>query len=290
MRELRGEPPYRLAHWSASASRTIVTVREVRIGGTTPVVIGGPCSVEGREQILASASAVKAAGAQILRGGAFKPRTSPYQFQGLGIEALHLLAEAGEQTGLPIITEVMEPALVETVARFADILQIGSRNMYNYPLLQAAARNSYARPIVLKRGMAATIDEWLCAAEYILLEGNPNVILCERGVRSFDSCYTRNLLDLTCIPLLRELTHLPVLVDPSHGTGRRSLVPAMARAAIACGADGLMVEVHPSPDDARSDAAQTIDTETFAALCREIRAVHAALQRGQEGVLCSASC
>ncbi len=235
MRELRGEPPYWLAHQSASTSRTIVTVGEVRIGGSTPVVIGGPCSVEDREQILATASAVKAAGAQILRGGAFKPRTSPYQFQGLGIEALYFLAEAREQTGLPIITEVMEPALVETVARFADVLQIGSRNMCNYPLLQAVARNSYARPIVLKRGMAATIDEWLCAAEYILLAGNPNVILCERGVRSFDSCYTRNLLDLTCIPLLRELTHLPVVVDPSHSTGRRSLVPAMARAAIAVG-------------------------------------------------------
>ena len=288
MRELRGEPPYRLAHRSASASRTIVTVGEVRIGGTTPVVIGGPCSVEGREQILASAFAVKDAGAQILRGGAFKPRTSPYQFQGLGIEGLYFLAEAGEQTGLPVITEVMEPALVETVARFADILQIGSRNMCNYPLLQAAARNSRARPIVLKRGMAATIDEWLCAAEYILLAGNPNVILCERGIRSFDSCYTRNLLDLTCIPLLRELTHLPVLVDPSHGTGRRTLVPAMARAAIACGADGLMVEVHPCPDDARSDAAQTIDTETFAALCREVRSLHTALRGIQDSVLSSA--
>jgi 3-deoxy-7-phosphoheptulonate synthase len=265
-----------------------VTVGEVQIGGPRPVLIGGPCSVEDREQILASAAAVKAAGAQILRGGAFKPRTSPYQFQGLGIEALHLLAQAREQIGLPVITEVMEPALVETVARFADILQIGSRNMCNYPLLQAAARNRYGRPILLKRGMAATIDEWLCAAEYILLAGNPNVILCERGVRSFDVCDTRNLLDLTCIPLLRELTHLPVLVDPSHGTGRRSLVTAMARAAIACGADGLMVEVHPSPDDALSDAAQTIDTETFAALCREVRIVHAALQEVKERALCSA--
>src|SRR5947209_1620308 len=282
-----GERPYRLARRQAFESRTVVTVGAVRIGGPEPVIIGGPCSVESREQILESAHAVKAAGAHLLRGGAFKPRTSPYHFQGLGIEGLQLLAAAGEEAGLPVITEVMEPALVETVARFADILQIGSRNMQNYPLLQAAARNSRERPIMLKRGLAATIDEWLCAAEYVLVAGNPNVILCERGVRSFDSRYTRNLLDLACVPLLHELTHLPLLVDPSHGTGQRMLIPAMARAAVACGADGLMIEMHPCPDAALSDAAQSIDVETFATLCREVRSMHATFQGIQNDALCN---
>jgi 3-deoxy-7-phosphoheptulonate synthase len=251
------------------------------------VIIGGPCSVESRKQIRESAHAVKVAGAHLLRGGAFKPRTSPYDFQGLGIEGLQLLAAAGEEVDLPVITEVMEPGEVETVAHFADILQIGSRNMHNTPLLQAAARNSRQRPILLKRGFAATIDEWLCAAEYILVAGNPNVILCERGVRGFDARYTRNLLDLSCVPLLHELTHLPIMVDPSHGTGQRRLIPAMARAAIACGADGLMIETHPCPDAALSDAAQTLDAQTFAALCREVRSLHSTLQRLQEEVLCT---
>lgn len=282
-----GEIPYRLALRRTVGSRTVVTVGAVRIGGTEPVIIGGPCSVESREQIRESAHAVKAAGAHLLRGGAFKPRTSPYQFQGLGLEGLQLLAAAAEEVGLPVITEVMEPAQVENVAHFADILQIGSRNMHNYPLLQAAARNSYRRPILLKRGLAATIEEWLCAAEYILVAGNPNVILCERGVRGFDSRYTRNLLDLACVPLLHELTHLPIVVDPSHGTGRRMLVPAMARAAVACGADGLMIEMHPCPDAALSDAAQALDAQTFAALCREVRSIHATLQRVQDDTLCS---
>jgi 3-deoxy-7-phosphoheptulonate synthase len=186
-----------------------------------------------------------------------------------------------------VITEVMEPALVETVARFADILQIGSRNMQNYPLLQAAARNSRERPIMLKRGFAASIDEWLCAAEYILVAGNPNVILCERGVRGFDSRYTRNLLDLACVPLLHELTHLPILVDPSHGTGQRMLIPAMARAAVACGADGLMIEMHPCPDAALSDAAQSLDAETFATLCREVRSMRATFRNIQDDALCN---
>src|SRR5712691_4926904 len=189
----------------------------VVIGGSDPVVIAGPCAVESREQLLATAHAVKAAGAQILRGGAFKPRTSPYQFQGLGLEGLHLLAEARTETGLPVITEVMEPELVELVSQYADILQIGSRNMQNFPLLRAAVQSSHGRPVMLKRGLAATIDEWLLAAEYIVAAGNPNVILCERGIRSFDP-QTRNLLDLTCVPLLHELTHLPIIVDPSHAT------------------------------------------------------------------------
>jgi 3-deoxy-7-phosphoheptulonate synthase len=242
----------------------------VSIGGsnTTPVVIAGPCAVESREQLLNTAIAVKAAGAQILRGGAFKPRTSPYQFQGLGIEGLHYLKEARELTGLPVITEVMEPEMVEIVAEYADILQIGSRNMQNFPLLYAAGRNSFHRPIMLKRGLSATIEEWLLAAEYIVSAGNPNVILCERGIRSFDT-QTRNLLDLTCIPLLHELTYLPVIVDPSHGTGRRELVPTMSRAGIAAGADGLILEVHPDPNSALCDGRQSITPDQLKTIVRE---------------------
>jgi 3-deoxy-7-phosphoheptulonate synthase len=246
------------------------TSQSVIIGGShaTPVVIAGPCAVESREQLLSTAIAVKAAGAQILRGGAFKPRTSPYQFQGLGIEGLHYLKEAREVTGLPVITEVMEPEMVEIVAEYADILQIGSRNMQNFPLLYAAGRNSFHRPVMLKRGISATIEEWLLAAEYIVSAGNPNVILCERGIRSFDT-QTRNLLDLSCVPLLHELTHLPVIVDPSHGTGRRELVPTMSRAGIAAGADGLILEVHPDPNSALCDGRQSITPEQLKSIVRE---------------------
>jgi 3-deoxy-7-phosphoheptulonate synthase len=242
----------------------------VTIGGseTTPVVIAGPCAVESREQLLNTAVAVKAAGAQILRGGAFKPRTSPYQFQGLGMEGLHYLKEARELTGLPVITEVMEPEMVEIVAEYADILQIGSRNMQNFPLLYAAGRNRFRRPVMLKRGISATIEEWLLAAEYIVSAGNPNVILCERGIRSFDT-QTRNLLDLSCVPLLHELTHLPVIVDPSHGTGRRELVPTMSRAGIAAGADGLILEVHPDPNSALCDGRQSITPDQLKSIVRE---------------------
>ena len=249
----------------------------VTIGGAvdsvvSPVVIAGPCAVENREQLLTTARAVKAVGAQVLRGGAFKPRTSPYQFQGLGVEGLHLLAEAREVTGLPVITEVMEPGLVETVAQYADILQIGSRNMQNFPLLLAAGRNTPGRPVMLKRGFAATIDEWLLAAEYIVAAGNPNVILCERGIRGFD-LQTRNVLDLACVPLLHELTHLPVIVDPSHATGRRELVPPMSRAAIAAGADGLILEVHPEPASALCDGRQSITVEQLQSIVREAHLV-----------------
>src|SRR5256886_3822744 len=234
----------------------------VTIGGAvdsvvSPVVIAGPCAVENREQLLTTARAVKAVGAQVLRGGAFKPRTSPYQFQGLGVEGLQLLAEAREETGLPVITEVMEPGLVEKVAQYADILQIGSRNMQNFPLLLAAGRNSQRRPVMLKRGLSATIDEWLLAAEYIFSTGNPNIILCERGIRGFDP-QTRNVLDLSCVPLLHELTHLPIIVDPSHATGRRELVPTMSRASIAANANGLIIEVHPDPNSALCDGKQSI--------------------------------
>ena len=249
----------------------------VTIGGAvdsvvSPVVIAGPCAVENREQLLTTARAVKAVGAQVLRGGAFKPRTSPYQFQGLGVEGLHLLAEAREVTGLPVITEVMEPGLVETVAQYADILQIGSRNMQNFPLLMAAGRNTPGRPVMLKRGFAATIDEWLLAAEYIVAAGNPNVILCERGIRGFD-LQTRNVLDLACVPLLHELTHLPVIVDPSHATGRRELVAPMSRAAIAAGADGLILEVHPEPASALCDGRQSITVEQLQSIVREAHLV-----------------
>src|SRR6266536_138841 len=263
----------------------------VTIGGAvdsvvSPVVIAGPCAVENREQLLTTARAVKAAGAQVLRGGAFKPRTSPYQFQGLGLEGLQLLAEAREITGLPVITEVMEPGLVETVAEYADILQIGSRNMQNFPLLLAAGRNSHRRPVMLKRGLSATIDEWLLAAEYIVSTGNPNVILCERGIRGFDP-QTRNVLDLSCVPLLHELTHLPVIVDPSHATGRRELVPTMSRASIAAGADGLILEVHPDPNSALCDGRQSITGEQLRSIVRDARLIDQMIN-GKAEVTCVA--
>jgi 3-deoxy-7-phosphoheptulonate synthase len=242
----------------------------VVIGNGIPVIMAGPCAVENREQLLSTAHAVHAAGANILRGGAFKPRTSPYQFQGLGIEGLHLLAEARQQTGLPVITEVMEPDMVEVVSQHADILQIGTRNMQNFPLLLAAGRHSQKRPVLLKRGIAATIDEWLLAAEYIVAAGNPHVILCERGIRSYDP-QTRNVLDLSCVPLLHELTHLPVIVDPSHATGRSELVPAMSRASIAAGANGLIIEVHPDPDSALCDGRQSITPEQLRKVVQESR-------------------
>jgi 3-deoxy-7-phosphoheptulonate synthase len=266
--------PYPLASRALSPTKTVVRVGSVRIGGTEPVVIAGPCSVESRAQIFEAARTARDAGALLLRGGAFKPRTSPYSFQGLGMQGVELLAEAGAATGLPVVTEVMEPGLVAEVAQLADVLQVGSRNMQNYPLLRAVGRST--RPVLLKRGFAATLDEWLLAAEYILAEGNPKVILCERGVRSFDQ-QTRNLLDLTCVPLLGELTHLPVLVDPSHATGRRELVAPMGVAAIAAGADGLLVEMHPHPDQALSDGEQTIAPSTLRQLVERCRAVRGVL-------------
>ncbi len=258
---------------------------QVLIGGITPTIIAGPCAVENREQLLSTAHAVKQAGAHILRGGAFKPRTSPYQFQGLGLEGLHILAEAREATGMPIITEVMEPDLVETVAHHADILQIGSRNMQNYPLLLAAGRHAEKRPVLLKRGLSATIDEWLLAAEYIVASGNPNVILCERGIRSYDQ-QTRNVLDLSCVPLLHELTHLPIIVDPSHATGKRELVPTMSRASIAAGADGLIIEVHQDPNNALCDGRQSI---TPAQLQTIVRQAHMLTEMMNEEILVRAA-
>lgn len=270
---------YQLVSRTFQSENTRVTIGDARhcntvtVGDTTasPVIMAGPCAVENREQLLETAHGVQAAGAHVLRGGAFKPRTSPYQFQGLGVEGLHLLTEAREATGLPVITEVMEPGMVETVARYADVLQIGTRNMQNYPLLLAAGRHSQKKPVLLKRGLASTLEEWLLAAEYIVAAGNPNVILCERGIRSYDP-QTRNVLDLTCVPLLQELTHLPIIVDPSHATGRRELVPTMSRASIAAGASGLIIEVHPDPDTALCDGRQSI---TPAQLQKIIKETHA---------------
>ncbi len=277
--------PYQLVSRAFKAESTRIVVGEghdceqVIIGGTgaSPVIIAGPCAVESREQLLSTACAVKGAGAQILRGGAFKPRTSPYQFQGLGMEGLHLLAEARQITGLPVITEVMEPALIDAVAEHADILQIGSRNMQNFPLLLAAGRNSLKRPVMLKRGLSATIDEWLQAAEYIVAAGNPNVMLCERGIRSYDP-QTRNVLDLSCVPLLHELTHLPIIVDPSHATGKRELVPTMSRASIAAGAEGLIIETHEDPATALCDGRQSITPEQLRHIVRNTHLLARLLQ------------
>ena len=255
--------------------RTVIKVSDVAVGRDF-VVIAGPCSVESEEQMLESARAVKNAGADMLRGGAFKPRTSPYAFQGLGLRGLKLLAEAGRQTGLPIVTEVIDPRDVSWVAEFADVLQIGTRNMQNYSLLKEVGQTG--RPVLLKRGMYSTLEEWLNCAEYILSEGNPNVILCERGVRSFDP-HTRNLLDLTAIPVVKALSHLPIIADPSHGTGLRTKVTPMARAAVAAGADGLMVEVHPDPTRALSDGAQSLYPEQFAGLVDQIRVIADSIDR-----------
>ncbi|MEX1183863.1 MAG: 3-deoxy-7-phosphoheptulonate synthase [Gemmatimonadota bacterium] len=247
-----------------------------RIGGEDVVLMAGPCSVESKEQILGIAHRLKAAGATVLRGGAFKPRTSPYAWQGLGIAGLELLSLAREQTGLAIVTEALETETVEAVAEHADIIQIGARNMQNYPLLRRAGRTG--RPVLLKRGMAATIRELLLSAEYILAEGNPNVILCERGIRSFDD-QTRNLFDLTAIPVVKGLSHLPIIADPSHGTGVRAKVIPMARAAIAAGGDGLMIEVHPDPDHARSDGAQSLWPDQFEELVAQVGLIAEAIGR-----------
>ncbi len=247
-----------------------------RIGGNEIVVMAGPCSVESEEQILVAARRVRAAGATILRGGAFKPRTSPYAWQGLGVKGLELLARAREATGLAVVTEALEPETVDVVAEHADIIQIGARNMQNFPLLRRAGRTG--KPVLLKRGPAATIKELLLSAEYILAEGNDQVILCERGVRGFDN-HTRNLLDLTAIPVVHALSHLPIIADPSHGTGIRAKVIPMARAAIAAGADGLMIEVHPDPDRALSDGAQSLAPEHFDELMAQVRPIAEAIGR-----------
>jgi 3-deoxy-7-phosphoheptulonate synthase len=263
--------PYRQASREWQSANTVVTLPGgVTIGGDDVVVMAGPCSVESEAQIVAAARAVREAGAVVLRGGAFKPRTSPYSFQGLGERGLELLATAREETGLAVVTEVLDTESVDLVGRYADILQVGARNMQNSSLLKRVGRSG--KPVLLKRGIAATITELLLAAEYILAEGNPNVILCERGVRGFDAA-TRYLLDLTAIPLVHQLSHLPIVADPSHGTGARSRVVPMARAAVAAGADGLLVEVHPEPERALSDGMQSLAPEEFADLMRQVRGI-----------------
>ncbi|MGA9750914.1 MAG: 3-deoxy-7-phosphoheptulonate synthase [Acidobacteriota bacterium] len=256
--------------------RTLVKVGSATVGAGL-CVIAGPCSVESEEQVLETARAVKRAGADVLRGGAFKPRTSPYDFQGLGLEGLRLLAAAGRETGLPVVTEVMDPRDVSWVAEHADLLQIGARNMQNFTLLREVGR--CPRPVLLKRGMQATLEEWLLCAEYILAEGNPNVILCERGIRTFER-YTRNTLDLSAAAAVLERSHLPVIVDPTHGTGRASLVLPMSLAAVAAGAHGLMIEVHRRPAEALSDAEQALTPEQFGTLMVKVRGLAAFMSAG----------
>src|SRR5512140_2129096 len=276
---IRVSQPFKLVSREVKEEDTVIDIGGVKLGGPEIVVMAGPCSVESREQILEAAHAVKAAGARFLRGGAFKPRTSPYEFQGLAEEGLKLLALAREQTGLKVVTEVMDVEHLPMVADYADVLQIGARNMQNYSLLKQLG--AVKRPILLKRGPSATLKEWLMAAEYVVYSGNYQVALCERGIRTFETM-TRNTLDLNAVPVLKALTHLPVIVDPSHGIGLRAHVPAMARAGIAAGADGIIVEVHPCPEQALSDGAQSLRPAEFEPLMAQVRLIGQALGRGIE--------
>jgi len=262
--------PYKMASREFKADNTVIQIGDLSIGGSTIQVMAGPCAIESREQLLEAARLVKAAGATILRGGAYKPRSSPYSFQGLEEEGLKYLAEAREETGLPVVTEVTDSRYVYLVSHYADIIQIGARNMQNFTLLKAVAKTG--RPILLKRGLAATIDEWMLAAEYIISAGNHQVILCERGIRTFETA-TRNTLDLSAVPLVKHLSHLPIIVDPSHGTGKWRLVKPMALAAVAAGADGLMIEVHPNPSEAVSDGPQSLNPDKFAHLMQDLQSV-----------------
>ncbi len=269
--------PYKLAGRNFAPEGSVVRFpKGVTVGGPELVVMAGPCAVESREQIFASAAIVKAAGARFLRGGAYKPRSSPYAFQGMGVDGLKLLREAGDSTGLLIITEVMEIAQIEPMLGYIDCFQVGARNMQNFNLLRELGQTR--KPVLLKRGPAATVEELLLASEYVLSGGNYDVMLCERGIKTFET-YTRNTMDVSAIPVVKKLSHLPMLGDPSHGCGRRDLVPAMARAAVAAGADGLLVEVHPNPERAISDAAQTMDPEQFGVLMDQLRAMAPALGR-----------
>ena len=260
--------PYKLVGRELKTEQSIIKIGEHTIGGKEFMLVAGPCSVESREQLVTAAKAVKKAGAQYLRGGAFKPRTSPYAFQGLEEDGLKLLREASEITGLKIVTEVISRTDVNLVAKYADVLQVGARNMTNYALLKDLGKID--KPVMLKRGMAATVQEFLMAAEYIASEGNSEIILCERGIRTFENA-TRNTLDLSAVPLIKENSNLPVIVDPSHATGKRSLIAPMSKAAVACGADGLMIEVHPNPEEAFSDGAQSLLPDDFAKLVKELR-------------------
>jgi len=268
--------PYKLVSRESKGESSIIKVRDVAIGGEGVVVIAGPCAVESREQLLTAARVVRRAGADILRGGAFKPRTSPYSFQGLEAEGLKLLAEASAETGIITVTEVVDEASLELALQYVDMIQIGARNMQNFRLLRAVGRSG--KPVLLKRGLSATIEEWLMAAEYIVSEGNQDVVLCERGIRTFESA-TRNTLDLSAVPVVKGQSHLPVIVDPSHATGDRRLVAPMARAAVAAGADGLLIEVHPEPHKALSDGPQSLTPEDFDSLMAELKPVAAAVGR-----------
>jgi len=268
--------PFKLASREFKASDTTFPIGNHTVGGEEIIIIAGPCSVESRSQIIETAIACKEAGAHALRGGAFKPRTSPYAFQGLGEEGLKYLAEAREITGMPIVTEVMEPALVPLVCEYADVLQVGARNMQNYALLHAVGESQY--PVLLKRGMSSLIEEWLMCAEYVLSHGNTRVMLYERGIRTFET-YTRNTFDINAIPVAKHLSHLPVVADPSHATGKWEYVAAAAKASVAAGADGVIMEVHPRPDEAMSDGAQSLKPEKFGKLVQEMRAIAQAVGR-----------
>ncbi len=268
--------PYRFVSRDFQESDSVVNVGGVPVGGDALVVIAGPCAVESRDQLFATAAAVQQAGAQILRGDAFKPRTSPYAFQGLGEKGLQLLAEAREETGMPFVAEVLDTRDIELVSSYADLIRIGARNMANFTLLAEVGRQP--KPVMLKRGFTATIEEWLNAAEYIYKEGNHQVILCERGIRTFEP-QTRNTLDISAVPVVKGLSHLPILVDPSHSGGRRALVPSLTRAAVAAGADGVMIDVHPSPETAQVDGGQALHPAEFATLMDEVRAVATAIGR-----------
>ena len=273
---IRVSKPYKLSSREFHPLDTTVKVGGITIGGKEIVVMAGPCAVESEQQLLETARAVKAAGATILRGGAFKPSTSPYQFRGLGERGLELLAQVKKEVGLPIITEVMTPSEVEMVARYSDILQIGARNMQNFNLLEAVGKTG--KPVMLKRGLSATVQEWLLAAEYVLTQGNEQLILCERGIRTFET-YTRNTMDISVIPIIEKVSHLPIIADPSHGTGKWYLVIPMALAAVAAGADGIMVEVHPNPDLALKDGAQSLTFANFHQLMSQLKSVAEAVGR-----------
>ncbi len=267
----------KLASKFHSEDQTVVNISgQTTVGGADFLIIGGPCTVESMEQMTAVANKLITAPVQMLRGGVYKPRTSPYSFQGLGIEGLKILASVRQRYNIPVVTEVMSIPQIDSVVTYADMLQIGSRNMQNFELLKAVGKTS--KPVMLKRGLAATIEEFLMAAEYILSHGNPNVVLCERGIRSFDS-YTRNVLDLSAVAALKQLTHLPVIVDPSHAVGKRELVPSLAKAAVACGADGLMVECHPIPEESVSDARQALSLEDMLELVQSLRPIASAVGR-----------
>ena len=268
--------PFKLASRTFKQDDTVFLCGDVRIGGDEVIVMAGPCSAESEQQVQATAAAVKHAGAKVLRGGAFKPRSSPYSFQGLGEEGLRLLRAAADQHGLQLVTEVMDASQIEVVVQYADVLQVGARNMQNFTLLRELGKTR--KPILLKRGISATIEEWLLSSEYVLAGGNMHVILCERGIRTFES-YTRNTLDISAIPVVKKLSHLPVFVDPSHGTGRRDKVAPMARAAVAAGADGLLIEVHCDPDHALSDGAQSMFPSQFERLMAELRIIAPAIGR-----------